>query len=321
MNEMMNSRGGSQTGSRVEIWAVGGGKGGTGKTFVICQLATYLASIGKRVILIDNDFGGANVHSFFGIKHTTKSISKFFDEKENLENLVVDTGIENLSIIPGNTRSVSPANIKYAHKLKLFRHIKQLNADYILIDLGGGTSTDTIDSFLLADRLIVVAIPEITSIENLYQFIKSTYFRKLKDVFGKHGLKETTREIWGKRKKLGINNIVDLLDYVKKTFPDARESLENELKDFSFHVILNKVRNLREIHEGFSVKSVCIKYIGVDAVYSGYVEYDFQFWRNLSLLQTAPTFTVSHSTRNDIMKIANNIISHEQLKIGSIKHF
>ena len=47
--------------SHVEIWALGGGKGGTGKTFVLSQLANCLASKGKRVILIDTDFGGANL--------------------------------------------------------------------------------------------------------------------------------------------------------------------------------------------------------------------------------------------------------------------
>ena len=62
-----------------EIWAVGGGKGGTGKTFVICQLAARLASKGKRVILIDTDLGAANVHTFFGIKKREKSISNFFE--------------------------------------------------------------------------------------------------------------------------------------------------------------------------------------------------------------------------------------------------
>lgn len=312
MNEKKNSR--------VEIWAVGGGKGGTGKTFVVCQLASYLASTGKRVILIDNDFGGANVHSFFGLKQSSKSITQFFDEKEKLADLVINTGIENLAIIQGNTRSVSPSNIKYAHKLRLFRHIKQLDADYILLDLGGGTSADTIDSFLLADRLIVVSVPEITAIENLYQFIKSTYFRKLKDIFKTYGLQERSRLVWEKREKYGIHNIVDLLDYIKNNFPDCKDVLQNELENFLFYIILNKVRNLREIHEGFSVKSICIKYIGVNAFYAGFVEYDFQFWRNLSLIQTAPTFTVSHSTRNDIMKIATNIISGDQLKIGSIKH-
>jgi len=86
------------------------------------------------------------------------------------------------------------------------------------------------------------------------------------------------------------------------------------------NIILNKVRNVREVQEGFSIRSVCIKYIGVAARYAGYVEHDFQFWRNLSLIQAAPRFIVSHSTQNDINKIAENIMNGEQMKINSLKN-
>jgi len=307
---------------KVEIWAVGGGKGGTGKTFVLSQLAHCLASEGKKVILIDTDFGGANLHTFFGIKRCPVSIIEFFEKKAELADLVIETPIQNLTIIPGNISSVSPANINYAQKIKLFRHIKNLQADYILLDLGGGTSLDTIDAFLLADKQIVVAVPEITAIENLYQFVKSVYFRKLKGLFGIYGLKDDAREIWQNRSQKGIKTLIDLLDYLKNSSPDIKAILDKELSNFSIYIILNKVRNVREVQEGFSIKSICIKYIGIETRYSGYIEYDFQFWRHLSLLQSSASsgVTVSYNIKNDVMKIANNIISGDQMRIDSLKN-
>jgi flagellar biosynthesis protein FlhG len=305
---------------QTEIWAVGSGKGGTGKTFVVCQLAECLASRGKEVILIDMDFGGANVHTFFGIKNRDKSITKFFEEKVDLENLLTESQIKNLAIVPGNTNPLSLTSFKYAQKIKLFRHIKKLKADYILLDLGGGTGPDTIDAFLLADKMIAVAVPEITAIENLYQFIKSAYFRKLKSIFGHYGLKERAREFWKNRSTYGIKNLVDLLDRLKNEHNDIDTILSKELAEFSLNIILNKVRNVKELQEGFSIRSVCIKYIGVEARYSGFIEYDFQFWRNLSLIQTAPRFIVSHSTESEVEKIAGHIINGEQMKIGSLKY-
>ena len=312
----------NQVENQGEIWAVGGGKGGTGKTFVLSQLAHCLATEDKRVVLIDTDFGGANLHTFFGIKRCPVSIIDFFEKKAELADLVMETPVQNLSIIPGNINSVSPANINYAQKIRLFRHIKSLKADYILLDLGGGTSVDTIDAFLLADKLVVVAVPEITAIENLYQFVKSVYFRKLKGLFGIYGLKDEAREVWQDRDKRGIKTLVDLLDYLKQTSPDMKKILEKELVNFSIYIILNKVRNVREVQEGFSIKSVCIKYIGVDARYSGYIEYDYQFWRHLSLLQSSAGsgVTVSYNIKNDVTKIANNIISGEQMRIDSLKN-
>jgi flagellar biosynthesis protein FlhG len=302
-----------------EIWAAGGGKGGTGKTFVISQLAISLASRGKKVILVDADFGGANIHTFFGIKKPPVTITHFFDKGAELSSLVLKTDVPNLSLIAGNSSTVSPANIRYAQKTKFFRHIKHLDADYVLLDLGGGTTMDTIDSFLLADKLVAVVVPEITAIENLYQFIKSVYFRRLKMLLGDHGLKDKARDVWVDRANYGIRTIVDLLEYLKDISPGINEVLTKELADFSLNIVLNKVRNVREVQEGFSIKSVCIKYIGVEARYAGYIEYDFQFWRNLSLIQKAPRFVVSHSTQNDVMKIAGNIMEDEQMKIDSLR--
>lgn len=306
--------------SQVEVWAVGGGKGGTGKTFLVSQLATALAAQGKHVILIDTDFGGANVHSFFGIKRAPKTISNFFENKEPLENLVMETGVENLDIIVGDYRSVSSGSLKYGQKIKLFRHIRQLKADYILLDLGGGAGNDTIDAFLLADRMIVVAVPEITAVENLFQFIKNAFFRKLKHLLGVHGLKDTVKDVWNNRKKYGIKNIVDLLDYMRKSSDSINGVISRELADFTIYVVLNKVRNAMEIREGFSVRSICIKYIGIDARYAGYIEYDFQFWKNLSLIQSIPKLNISYSVQKDVMKIAENILSGEQMKMSGIKN-
>ncbi|MCP4220625.1 MAG: MinD/ParA family protein [bacterium] len=303
-----------------EIWAVGGGKGGTGKTFVVTQLAIYLASRGNRVIIVDTDFGGPNIHSFFGVKRTGKTINDFIEQKQPLQELVIESGIKNLAFIPGTYQSVDSENMNYLQKTKLFRHIRKLSADYILLDLGGGTSNDTIDTFLLADRMILVTVPEITAIENLFQFVKSSFFRKLRFLLGIYGLKDTIRDIWKNRKEHGIRTIVDLLEHVKNTSDQVSDILTKEMDDFSFFVILNKVRNSMEIREGFSIRSICIKHVGVETMYAGYVEYDFQFWKNLSLIQNTPRLNVSPSVKKDIKKIAENIINLEQMKISSLKN-
>ncbi len=60
-----------------KIWAVGGGKGGTGKSVVSAILAFWLARMGKRTVLIDVDLGGANIHTLMGIKSPPRSINDF----------------------------------------------------------------------------------------------------------------------------------------------------------------------------------------------------------------------------------------------------
>ena len=64
-----------------EIWAIGGGKGGTGKSLITSGLAIYLADIGKKVTLIDADLGGANLHSILKIIKPKHSLTDFFEKK------------------------------------------------------------------------------------------------------------------------------------------------------------------------------------------------------------------------------------------------
>jgi len=256
------------------IWAIGGGKGGTGKSFIISNIANYLALKGNRVILIDADLGGANLHTFLGIKRPNSSLTDFFEKKLPLEDLIIDSGIDNMGLIAGAIRSLAPENIKYTQKLKLFRQIRKLNADYILIDLGAGTHFNTIDAFLLSDRMIVGIVPEIIAIENLYYYLKSAFFRRLLYAMAERGLKDLAMTAWKERKSRGIQNLRQFIDYLKTISIEIERIVDFELESFEVHIILNKVKTGQEITVGNSIKSICKKYFNLNARYAGYIEYD-----------------------------------------------
>jgi flagellar biosynthesis protein FlhG len=117
-----------------EIIAVGGGKGGTGKSFLSSNIGAYIASQGYKVILIDADLGGANLHSFLSASTNKNTLTDFIENNISLNDAVYPTKIENLSLIIGDINSFNSSNIKYSQKLKLYRHIMNLDADYILLD-------------------------------------------------------------------------------------------------------------------------------------------------------------------------------------------
>jgi flagellar biosynthesis protein FlhG len=130
-----------------QIWAVGGGKGGIGKSFIVSALGNHLAQQGHKVILVDADLGAANLHTFLGVGKPRTSLTDFFEKKLPLAKLVVPSGIENLGLLVGAIHSLAADSIKYAQKIKLLRHIKKLDTDYVLIDLGAGAHFNTIDTF------------------------------------------------------------------------------------------------------------------------------------------------------------------------------
>jgi flagellar biosynthesis protein FlhG len=257
-----------------EVWAIGGGKGGTGKSFVASNIGNYLAAMGERVILIDADFGGANLHTFLGINKPKFSLTDFFERKLSLAEIIIDGTDPKMGFVSGDVLSVATDSIRYAQKLKLFNHIKTLDTDYILIDLGSGTHFNTLDTFLLGDKLIIVIVPEITAIENMYQFIKRALFRKLRNILIAHGLKNFAEDTWKNRRTSGIRNIKEFVDFLKRSSTEVMNVLNEELSNMKIYLILNQVKKHEEIVIGNSVKSVCLKYFGLHVQYAGHIEHD-----------------------------------------------
>jgi flagellar biosynthesis protein FlhG len=298
-----------------EIWAVGGGKGGTGKSFVTSSMGMNLAQQGKRVTLIDADLGGANLHSFLSIKKPKYSLTDFFEKKIPLSEIIIDTEIPNLRFVTGDVRSLGTEGIKYTQKLKLYRHIKNINADYVLIDLGAGSGHNTVDTFLVADKMIVVTLPEITAIENLYLFVKKVMFRKLNRLLGEHGLRDGAKQAWENRKSHHIKSIKELIQHVKNISPEISEVVDKALHDFTVYMVVNQVKNEEHMEMGAGVKSVMAKYFGIDSRLTGFVGYNEFFWKFVKRTHANPQIISPASTSNEVRSIVQNLIENKQVKI------
>jgi flagellar biosynthesis protein FlhG len=165
------------------IWPIGGGKGGSGKSFLTGNLGVWLAKRGNKTLLIDADFGGANLHTMIAVPYQPRGLSDFLNKKvQTLAEAVVETGVPNLFLISGARNNLDTANIPYELKMKIFRGVPRLSYDFILLDLGAGTSFNTLDFFLISDSGILVSTPEPTSIENVYRLIRAVYARKIRQL-------------------------------------------------------------------------------------------------------------------------------------------
>jgi flagellar biosynthesis protein FlhG len=136
-----------------KIWAVGGGKGGVGKSLVTANTSICLALMGYKVVTVDLDLGGANMHTCLGIPIPEKTLSDYISKKVgDINDLVVSTPIKNLKIISGAQDELGMANLRQMHKNKILSKLGELDADYVLLDLGAGTSFNTLDFFISADK-------------------------------------------------------------------------------------------------------------------------------------------------------------------------
>ncbi|MCL2520173.1 MAG: P-loop NTPase [Spirochaetaceae bacterium] len=165
-----------------KVIPVASGKGGVGKSIIALSLALSLSLKGKTVVLADFDLGGASQHLLLGmgIKGDEQGIGHLLHGHEKkLENLVTPTAYKRLHFIAGDAMLPGTHNIAQSFKERIIKELRGLVADYVIIDLGAGSSYTVVDFFLASYSGIIVANPEITSIMASYSFIKTTVFRAL----------------------------------------------------------------------------------------------------------------------------------------------
>ena len=302
--------------SRGEIWAVGGGKGGTGKSFLAANLGITLANQGKRVLLIDADLGCANLHTCLGIDYPEATLSDLLTGRiKRIEEAIVPTGITRLGLISGAQDILEMANPKHAQKTRLLRQIQELDMEHIILDLGAGTSFNILDFFLIADQGILAVLPEPTSIENVYRFIKSVFYRRFRKITREDAVREIIARAMDQKNENGIKTPYDLIEQVARMDGAVGEQLKNEMYGFRPKLVVNQVRSKDDITLGFSMRSSCTKYFGITVEYIGYVEYDDHVWQATKRRRPLVTEYPMSSSARGIKSVAARLVTHEQLTI------
>jgi len=265
----------NQSDDRKTIWAIGGGKGGSGKSFITANLGICLSQLGVRVILIDADLGGANLHTLLGISPSSLSLSDFIQRRiSNLQEALIPTAIPNLHLLTGSQDLLCAVEAKSVQRQKLLRSIKRLEGDYILVDLGAGNALSVLDFFLMSDGGILVVTPEPTAIENTYRFLKSAFYRRLRQSVSSYPVKNLIDAATDQKNEMGIHNPQELIAATRRISEEDALKMVHEIESFCPNLILNQVRTKKDIEIGFSVRSACKKYFGIHLHYLGYIVYD-----------------------------------------------
>lgn len=244
------------TNSKQHIIAIGGAKGGVGKSLIAANMGVYLASRGHRTVLMDLDLGAANLHLYLGVWALRYRINDYLDKKvDDLESIAVETE-HGPTIIGGGSSRLGSANLPYTQKLKLIRAIRRMEADYIILDLGGDTSYNILDFFLLAQTGMVLTTCDPAAYLDAYTFIKMALYRRLARLFG---AESAYRRFKDERLQNIIRSFVspsgariprcvsDLLNQVSLHAPEGRELIERAVAEFQPKLIVNMVQSNREV--------------------------------------------------------------------------
>src|SRR5919112_1188249 len=144
----------------VQVIAVTGGKGGVGKTSVSVNMATALASMGRRVLLLDGDLGLANVDVFLGLspRHT---MAQVLAGERTLEEIIVESPY-GVNVVPGASGVAEMANLPAAAHLSLVQAFSALSTrvDTLIVDTSAGIAHGVLQFTQAAQHVLLVVCDE-----------------------------------------------------------------------------------------------------------------------------------------------------------------
>ncbi|QHQ62093.1 P-loop NTPase [Anaerocolumna sedimenticola] len=163
----------NQTGKIARVITVTSGKGGVGKSNISVNLGIQMSRLGKRVIILDADFGLANVEVMLGIRPQYNLADLMFRGKGLSD--IITKGPENIGFISGGSGIHELANINRDQILFLTQKLYELDelADVIIIDTGAGITDSVLEFVTASSEVLLVVTPEPTSITDAYALLKT----------------------------------------------------------------------------------------------------------------------------------------------------
>lgn len=253
------------------IWSVGGGKGGIGKSVTTANIGCALARMGREVILVDADLGGANLHTYFGVRYPKSGLDDFLKDRiKDLGDTAVATELPNLKLICGAGEFLGIANPAHSQKLKLMKGIKNLSAEFIIVDLGAGSSYNILDFFALSNEGIVVIVPEPAAIQNAYIFLKSFVYRKLQRLFaGSVALTGLIKDATDVRSTGAVRSFSDLCAKIAAVDQASAEAAAKEVRAFRPRLLLNMAMSKEDIKAAEAFGKATATFLGMEADFLG----------------------------------------------------
>ena len=293
-----------------QIIPIASGKGGVGKSLLSANLAIALGQSGKKVILADLDLGASNLHLVIGQRPGAASLGSWFTEKSDFKDIVCPTDYTNVSFIAGDNQIPDLASLKHAQKVKLIRNLNNINADYVILDLGAGTHQFILDMFLLSPQGIVVTAPAVTATLNGYLFLKNAVFRLLYTTFkrgtpGRQYLDELKKDS-ETMQKLHIPQLVQQLGQVD---PQNTQLFVNRMTQFKPRLIMNMIEDPKDADKAQRIKSSCNNYLGLDIEYLGLMYRDMLQDKALSSQLPIVVYKPQSLLGQAVYRIADKVIS------------
>lgn len=276
------------------VIVVTGAKGGVGKTLLSTNLALYLATIGRRVVVVDADPVGANAHTMLGVDMPPVAA-------EAIETLIPGLSLMRMGFDDLIARALT--------RREMFAELFRLDTQYVVVDLGAVADPARLDFALDADISLFVTLPEPTAIENTYRYLRSSFARHLLRLAPSADERLKWRELLAEFG--GTPAPLDLVRKFEERGDADAKFAQTAMESFHPRVVLNQTRVRADLELGDAIRSAARRRYGTNIEYLGYIDYDDTVWS--CIRNRRPLLIESPGTKasKSIEKIARRILAIE----------
>ncbi|MBN1656051.1 MAG: helix-turn-helix domain-containing protein [Deltaproteobacteria bacterium] len=297
----------------LRVFAISGAKGGVGKTVLASNLSLYLANIGRRVVLVDADAGGANLHTCLGTGvapplHRMRRVAgaDSSGSAKLPEGLLADTPFAGLRLMSVGIDTLVSSASRADRFMKLMPLVRTLDADYVVVDLGGGMTRELLDAYLSADLSLYVTVPEPTAVENTYRFLRASFIRFLLSRLTDHeNLSDLEKRL---RSYDTAPSPLDLLKTLQEENNPFAGSVRLALEAFAPRIVINQTRLRADLDLGYAMRSAARRRLGVTIDYLGHIDNDDTVWTCVRNRQPLLLESPGAKSSKKIEKIAKRLL-------------
>lgn len=282
------------------------GKGGVGKTFIASSIGITLAKLGHKVVVVDLDFAGANLHTWLGVAPQFLNLRHYLDGTKSIQEVVSSTQIPHLSFIQGfwdqwHTVDISPASLT-----RLVSDLRSLRADYVIVDVGAGSSNAQLYMLKQADDKIVVTTPEPTSVEKTYRLFENYMSYVLEEKSNPEAYAQMLVRLRDHRhhassEPFSFHHYIHNTEGIQAIGVDA-------LRANPFRIIVNASRSHSDHDLGYSMKSVCTKYFDLTTEYLGAISFENAVWQSIRVREPVLISQPFTSLTGEFLSISKQLV-------------
>jgi flagellar biosynthesis protein FlhG len=271
--------------------AILGAKGGVGTSLFSANLAIYLATIGKRVLAVDADPSGADLHAMLGIGPRVAPYAAptpAFGAEGSLASLVtpldhesvntlpsrepVDGPVPNLQLVDGGLSEPHRGSARRSSLRELQSRLGKYDADFAVVDLGSAATDSAIRFWCGANHRLALTMPEPNAVSGLYRLVRKAFAAMALDHVSDERQQSALHAAFAKAGQTPAPS--DIAALVQREWPELGHALQDCMSTLQFPFIVNQARLRADLELGDQITVAVRRRYGVPLKYLGYVEHD-----------------------------------------------